>query len=138
MILFLQMKYKAVNQIKNKNADGRRLYRPRRMEKMKTLLDMINKTLDSHGLSGKDILWVGNHKYYIALDEATELDGVNVMSWEDFAKVAGKIQCKNGDTMHFADGIFLVGNGFWLESRESGCYCWWQFVTPPKKEDFQK
>ncbi len=92
------------------------------------LLKETTETLERHDKRPADVQWVGTR------------DGVRSGSWDSFAEIASVIEYNNGyggaeisydRSGDGAEGLVVVGDGWWLERGEYDGSEWWEFKSPP-------
>jgi hypothetical protein len=86
------------------------------------LLGETLAALHNHGLTTKDVLWVGS------------ADGKMAMIWEEFEPIA-EMTDYNSDygSPKIAQDLIVVGSNWWLERGEYDGSEWWEYKSMPDR-----
>jgi len=86
------------------------------------LLGETLAALHNHGLTTKDVLWVGS------------VDGKMAIDWDEFEPIAEKVDYNAGyGSPQIAQNLVVVGKDWWLERGEYDGSEWWEFKRAPTK-----
>lgn len=90
-------------------------------------MNFIDETIDilkENNKSMNDVVWIGNTKYKISIENFIKISNINYDNSYGSPKIA--------------QDLLIVGNDFWLERHEYDGSEWWEFKQIPKEPQITK